>query len=293
VREARDLGMADVGAGATVRSALAGATRALAPVHASARLDAEVLLAHVLGRARAHLYGHPERRLDADEGERLSALVARRARGEPVAYLVGRRVFWSLDLEVSPATLIPRPETELLVAAALARIPPGAAWRVADLGTGSGAVAIALALARPRAEVIATERSAAALAVAARNVERLAPGRVRLVQGDWCEPLGPEPCGLIAANPPYVAEGDPHLDTGDVAFEPREALLAGPDGLAALAAIASAAPGRLGPGGWLLLEHGAEQGAAVRGLLGRGGWRAVRTLKDLEGRERVTEGRRP
>lgn len=276
----------------TLAEALTRAACKLAARSESARLDAEVLLAHAIGRPRVYLYQHPESPLGARAEARFAALVGRRARGEPIAYLVGRREFWSLDLEVSPSTLIPRPETEVLVAAALDRIPAHAPWRVADLGTGSGAVAIALATERPASTVIATDRSPAALAVAARNADRLAPGRVRLAVGDWLEALGPEPLDALVSNPPYVCDDDPALDSGDLAFEPREALAGGPDGLAAIAAIVWAAPGRLRRGGWLLLEHGSEQGAEVRRLFERSGLREVRTLVDLAGRERVTEGRR-
>jgi release factor glutamine methyltransferase len=279
--------------GQSVGEALAWASRLLARTHDTGRIDAEVLLAHALQKSRVYLYAYPEEPLSADGRVGFVALVARRARGEPVAYLVGRREFWSLDLEVSPDTLIPRPETERLVAAALARIPRGAAWRVADLGTGTGAVAIALARERPRLAVVATDRSDTALAVATRNVERLASGRVRLVRGDWVEALDAGPYDAVVSNPPYVAEGDPRLGEGDVAFEPGAALVGGRDGLEAHRAIVPGALGRLRPGGWLLVEHGNDQGAAVRELFDRHGYQAVRTVDDLEGRERVTEGQRP
>jgi release factor glutamine methyltransferase len=277
----------------TVAEALAWAVRALWPRHEGARIDAEVLLAHALERGRAYLYAHPERVLGAEGAARLAPIVARRARGEPVAYLVGRREFWSLDLAVSRHTLIPRPETERLVAAALERIPGEAPWRVADLGTGCGAIAIAIAVERPRARVTATDRSAEALAIAARNIARLAPGNVRVGLGDWCEALEPEPFDLIASNPPYVAAEDPHLQAGDVAFEPREALVAGVDGLLDLTRIARDARRRLRPGGWLVLEHGPDQGRRVREVLRELGYGELRSLQDLGARERVTEGRWP
>ena len=279
--------------GLTVARALAGAARLLAPLHDTARLDAEVLLASALGQNRGYLYAHSDRCLSAAEEGRFSALIRRRARGEPVAYLTGRREFWSLELEVTADTLIPRPETERLVTAALEHIPAATPWRAADLGTGCGAVAIALAVERPRLAVTATDRSRAALAVAGRNAERHVCGRVRLAAGNWCEALDGGYYDLIASNPPYVAEGDPHLTAGDVAFEPRAALVAGPDGLAAVRTIAAGARNRLRPGGWLLLEHGAGQGAAVRELLDGRGYQDVRTVDDLGGRARVTEGRRP
>lgn len=277
----------------TLGAALARTARLLAARHESARLDAELLLTHALGCNRAYLYGHSDEHLDAQTGARFAELAARRARGEPVAYLVGRREFWSLDLEVAPATLIPRPETETLVAGALEHIPADAPVRVADLGTGSGAVALALARERPLAFVVGVERSARALAVAAANVRRLAPRGVRLVRGDWCEPFAERSLEVVVSNPPYVAEDDPHLVRGDAAFEPREALVGGPDGLQAIRRIARSAPEHLRPGGWLLLEHGEEQGPQVRETLCRFGYRDVRTLADLAGRDRVTEGHRP
>ncbi len=278
----------------TVGAALSRAVRRLAAEQQeTARLDAEVLLAHALGMNRVYLYGHSDEPLEERAAACFGALLARRVLGEPVAYLVGRREFWSLDLEVSAHTLIPRPETETLVAAALSRIPAGAECRVADLGTGSGAVALAIARERPHALVVATDRSERALAVASSNVRRLAPGRVWLVVGDWCAPFGEDTLDVIVANPPYVARTDAHLSRGDVAFEPRQALAAGPDGLAALRVIARTAPSRLRSGGWLLLEHGAGQGPALREMFCRFGYRDVRTLDDMEGRERVTEGRRP
>jgi len=277
----------------TVAEAIARAVRALSGRTDSPRLDAEVLLAYAIGCRRVYLYQYPERAMGAAAGECFESLVGRRARGEPIAYLVGRREFWSLDLEVSCATLIPRAETESLVSAALGRIPPGAAWRAADLGTGSGGVAIAIALERPEVAVTATDRSAEALAVAGRNVARLAPGRVRLARGDWCAALEAPAYHVLVANPPYVCEDDPVLAGGELAFEPRLALSGGPDGLGAIRVIAAGAPARLRRGGWLLLEHGSEQGAQVRGLLRRLGYEDVRTERDLAGRERVTEGRRP
>jgi release factor glutamine methyltransferase len=206
-----------------------------------------------------------------------------------VAYLTGRREFWSLDLEVTVDTLIPRPETETLVERALARLPTDRVRRVADLGTGSGAVALALATERPRAAVVATDISAAALAVAARNRQALGCASLRLVQADWCEGLGAATFDLVVTNPPYVATGDPHLRRGDPRFEPGRALAAGEDGLDAIRRIVDGA-GRCLAAGWLLLEHGYDQGAAVRRLVGRAGFERVHTYPDLGGRERVTEG---
>ena len=273
----------------TIAGALAGATARLAGD--SPRLDAEVLLAHCLDRPRSHLAAWPERVLDTATLARFEALVARRARGEPVAHLTGVREFWSLELGVTPATLIPRPDTETLVELALRHIPRDRPWPVADLGTGSGAIALALAAERPLARVVATDRSVAALAVARANRDRLGLANVTLVATHWADALAAGRFRLVACNPPYVAAGDPHLERGDVAHEPRDALAAGPDGLAAMPAVMAAAA-RCLEDGWLLVEHGADQGPAVRRLMAAAGFAAVRTWPDLAGRDRVTEGRR-
>ncbi len=258
---------------------------------AEPRAEAEILIAHVLGVARTRLWARPEEAVAPVAARAALDLAQRRATGEPIAYLVGRRAFWTLELEVGPAVLIPRPETELIVEQALARLPAGPA-RVADLGTGSGAVALALAAERPRWHVVATDSSADALGVARRNAERLGLG-VDFRHGDWAQALRPdESFDLIASNPPYVAAGDPHLVDGDLPWEPRTALVAGADGLDAIRGLAPAAFQHLADGGWLLLEHGATQGDAVRGLLARIGLGAVRTMRDLSGLERLTMGRR-
>src|SRR5690606_4258090 len=215
-----------------------------------------------------------------------------RAAGEPVAYLTGRRGFWTLDLAVTPDTLIPRPETELLVEQALQRLGSEAEARVADLGTGSGAIALAIAAERPLARVAAVDRSAGALAVARANaLAHGLEGRVEFLAGDWFAPLQGRRFDLVVSNPPYIAEGDPHLARGDLRYEPAPALASGPDGLDAIRTIVAAAPRHLLPGGWLLLEHGFDQGAAVRGLLEARGFAEVATVPDLEGRDRVSLGR--
>lgn len=255
--------------------------------------EADLLLAHALGRSRTWLFTHGEDEVDADAAERFEALVQRRAQGEPVAYLTGQRGFWRFDLQVGPATLIPRPETERLVELALERLPEDRALRVADLGTGSGAIALAIAVERPRAVVVATDASAGALEVARGNAARLELRNIEFRLGDWLAPLHGERFALIASNPPYIASGDPHLDEGDLRFEPASALASGPDGLDAIQVIAAHAPAHLEPGGWLLLEHGWDQGAAVRALLTSVGFVEVATELDLEGRDRVTMGRRP
>lgn len=275
----------------TVRDVLAAAAMRIGGD--SARLDAELLLAYALGRDRAWLFAHAKDALDADAAARFDALAARRASGEPVAHLVGRRGFWTLDLEVDAATLIPRPETELLVELALARLPDDRPLKLADLGAGTGAIALALASERPRAEVVAVEASVAAAQVARRNIARFGAGRVELREGHWFGPLRGERFDLVASNPPYIAADDPHLGEGDVRFEPRSALVAGDDGLDDIREIAREAPAHLVPGGWLLVEHGHDQGEAVRGVFRAAGLIDVDTARDLEGRERVTLGLQP
>ncbi|HEX9802256.1 MAG TPA: peptide chain release factor N(5)-glutamine methyltransferase [Gammaproteobacteria bacterium] len=263
----------------------------LATVSDSARLDAELLLCHALGRPRSYLYTWPEQELDEEQAEALEKLVERRQGGEPVAHILGKREFWSLELAVSTDTLIPRPETELLVEAALARIPEQAEWAVADLGTGSGAIALAIASERPRCRITAVERSAGALAMARQNAQRLGLGNVEFLQGDWFAPLAGRRFQVILSNPPYIPDNDPHLSRGDLRFEPRSALAAGPDGLADLRQLVSGAPAFLCPPGWLLLEHGYDQGGAVTGLLDTAGYAEVADLTDLQGHGRVAVGR--
>jgi release factor glutamine methyltransferase len=256
-------------------------------------VDAQWLLVHALGKPRSWLYAHGDDIADAALVARFEALVARRVAGEPVAYLTGRRGFWRFDLAVTSATLIPRVETELLVELALARLPQDRELRIADLGTGSGAIALALALERPRASVVATDASDAALAVARGNANALGIGNIEFRHGDWLAPLSGERFELIASNPPYIASDDPHLGVGDLRHEPAAALASGHDGLDAIRVIVRDAPVHLAAGGWLLLEHGLEQGRAVRDLLDGAGFVAVATEPDLEGRDRVTLGRVP
>ena len=275
----------------TVRQHLRAAQERLVNLPAG-RLEAEILLAHCLGSPRSTLYASPEMIISEQIGDRYRQLVARRLAGEPIAYLTGRREFWSLPLRVTPDVLIPRPETERLVELALERIPANAKWRLADLGTGSGAIALALASERPGCEVHGSDVSAAAIAVARDNAERLGIGNVRFHTGSWSRPLTGR-FQLVLSNPPYVDEDDPHLAQGDCRFEPLGALTPGSDALAAIRSVAREASGVLEPGGWLLLEHGPDQGGEALTILKEAGYEDVFTAQDLLGHDRVTGGRRP
>lgn len=258
-----------------------------------ARAEAERLLAHALGVSSTWLYSHGEDVPDSVRAADFERLLLRRLAGEPVAYLLGERGFWRFDLQVTPATLIPRPETERLVELALERLPAGRALRIADLGTGTGAIALALAHERPQAQVVAVDVSEPALAVARANAGLLGLARVEFRHGDWLAPLAGERFDLIASNPPYIADDDAHLQQGDLRFEPRSALASGHDGLDAIRVIVADAPDHLAPGGWLLIEHGWEQGGAVRELMLAAGLQQVETATDWEQRDRVTLGRLP
>ncbi|MFA7261102.1 MAG: peptide chain release factor N(5)-glutamine methyltransferase [Aeromonas bestiarum] len=268
----------------------------------SPRADADVLLCHLLDCRRSYLMTWPERELDVAQQEKLQGWLTRRLAGEPIAHLVGEREFWSLPLKVSPATLIPRPDTEVLVEQALARLPPRpvapdqAPCALLDLGTGTGAIALALKSERPDADVWAVDRMPAAADLARANSAALGlPIEVR--DGSWFEPLV-DPLSskaprfaMIVSNPPYIDGADPHLAEGDVRFEPRSALVADEQGLADIRLIVAGAPAHLLPGGWLLLEHGWQQGEAVRQLLLQHGYSQVETLRDYGDNERVTLGR--
>ena len=278
---------------ATLRELLATAVRDLAEVSDSPRLDAELLLAAALDRPRSYLHAWPERVPEPEQNSRFTAWLERRRTGEPAAYILGRREFWSLELDVTPDTLIPRPETELLVELALGHLPADRSLDVADLGAGSGAIALALAVERPMARIVATDRSPAALAIARGNARRLAIGNVEFRQGDWCAPLAGERFDLIASNPPYVAAADPRWREGELRFEPPAALVSGADGLDALRAIILQVPDHLKPGGWLLLEHGYDQGEAVPALLWERGLVDVSDYRDAAGVSRTSEGRWP
>jgi release factor glutamine methyltransferase len=275
----------------TIRGLLAEAQAALPGD--DARGEAELLLVHALGVDRAWLIAHRDDAVASALAGQVRCCVSRRVAGEPVAYIIGHRGFHAIDLALTPDVLIPRPETELLVELALQRIPQREEVEIADLGTGSGAIALAVAHARPHVRVLATDANAAALDVARGNAQRLGIGNVEFAQGDWCAALGARRFGLIVSNPPYIAENDEHLARGDLRFEPRRALASGADGLDAIRAIVRDARDHLNAGGWLLLEHGFDQGFAVRGLLKQGGLQDVFTARDLEGRERVSGGIRP
>ena len=256
----------------------------------SPRRDAEILLEHVTGKARTYLLAFSETQLTADQQAQLDALLARRKTGEPVAHLVGEREFWSLPLYVSAATLIPRPDTECLVEQALARLPATPA-RILDLGTGTGAIALALASERPDCQVTAVDLMPDAVALAQRNLERLALENVTVQQSSWFTALADQQFEMIVSNPPYIDECDPHLGEGDVRFEPRSALVAADHGLADLSHIIIQSRQHLVSNGWLLLEHGWTQGEAVRNLFLQAGFAQVETCRDYGGNERLTVGK--
>ncbi len=259
---------------------------------ASPRLEAELLLARCLDKPRSYLFAHADDPAPEAATDAFRALIDRRAQGEPIAYITGEQEFWSLTLTVNPAVLIPRPETERLVELALERLDPESAVRVADIGTGSGAIALAIASERPLAEVHAVDLSPEALAVARENAQQLGLANVVFHHGSWCDPLDGA-FDAVLSNPPYVRSDDAYLETGDLRFEPRVALTPGNDEFLAFRAIAQGARKRLRPGGWLLFEHGFDQGAAVRALLEESGWEAVETVQDLARKDRVTVGRKP
>lgn len=269
-----------------IDAALAHAAGALQDVSDSPRLDAELLLARALDVARSYLFAHPDDEMDPAAAARFSAALEKRAAGMPMAYITGRREFWSMELAVSPDTLVPRPETETLVEQALMRMPRRAPLQVLDLGTGSGAIALAIARERPACHVVATDLSAGAIAVARENARRLMLPNVEFAVGDWTAPVAGRTFDLVVSNPPYVASGDPHLDA--LKFEPRSALAAGDDGLDAIRAIAATAMSVLNPAGALLLEHGAAQAGDVAAILRGHGWRDVTAARDLSGQARVS-----
>ncbi len=258
----------------------------------TAQLDAELLLASTLGQSRTWLHTWPEHPLEREEEQQFSQLLHRRAAGEPVAHLLGRQEFWSLELKTTPDTLIPRPETELLVELALQWIPENLPWRIADLGTGSGAIAIAIATERPLCTVVATDRSPAALAVARENRSSHNITNLEFREGSWLEPLDGERFQMILSNPPYIALNDPYLEQGDLRHEPRSALTSGVEGLDDITFLAAHAGSSLLPGGILVVEHGYDQGKQVRSLFRQNHFSGVETRQDLAGQERITYGTR-
>ncbi len=265
------------------------ATAAELPADTAA--DASLLLAHSLGKDRSWLYAWPEYRLDSAQLECYQSLLQRRLRGEPLAYLTGCKEFWSLQLRVTPDTLIPRPETELLVETALALQVKAAQPQVLDLGTGSGAIALALASERPQWRLTATDASRNALRLAEENAQRHRIDNIRFACSHWFQELeAGMGYHLILSNPPYVAEDDPHLLEDGLPYEPIAALTAGADGLRDLCTIIRSAPGFLQPDGWLLVEHGMDQGARMRQLFNKAGFQRIETRQDLQRRDRITLG---
>ena len=262
------------------------------PDSPTARLDVELLLAAALGKSRSYLHTWPEKIVSSEDALTFASYLQRRRSGEPVAYILGQQGFWKLDLEVAPHTLIPRPETELLVEAALELLPATPA-QVLDLGTGTGAIALALASERPAWQVTAVDRVLEAVALAERNRQRLHLHNATVLSSHWFSALQGHRFDLIISNPPYIAAGDVHLAQGDVRFEPESALVAGVDGLDDIREIIQAAPQHLNAGGQLMLEHGYDQAAAVRQLLLDAGFEQVESRKDLGTHERITLGRLP
>ncbi|QQZ30112.1 peptide chain release factor N(5)-glutamine methyltransferase [Thiothrix subterranea] len=288
------------GQGARIRDILREAAKQLTSTSESARADAEILLAHCLQKSRTWLMTWPEKRIEPEAEAAFQQLLTERIRGVPIAHLTGQREFWTLNLKVTPDTLIPRPETELLVETTLSLLPSplegeglgvrGQRVSALDLGTGTGAIALSLASERPDLNITACDFSAAALAVATENAHSNHIHTVQFIQSDWFSNLSPQRFAVIVSNPPYIETNDPHLTQGDVRFEPLTALTAGQDGLDDIRHIVQTAPHWLTHGGWLLLEHGYNQGTAVTTLLQIAGFQQVRCLPDLAGNDRVSLG---
>jgi len=255
------------------------------------RLEAEILLASLLDKPRTYLTAWPEVQITPDQDQSFQAMLERRCAGEPMAYITGRREFWSLDFEVTPDTLIPRPETEALVEEALKYIPKDRPMHIADMGTGSGAIAAAIASERPLCDIIATDFSHNTIQVAQRNFRRLGLNNIHTSMGEWCHALPSETkFDMIVSNPPYIAEGDGHLAHDGLPWEPQRALRSGDDGLDDINKIIKDTPGHIAPSGWLFLEHGFDQGERVRSLLKDFGFSSIQTSQDLSGHDRVTVG---
>ena len=276
----------------TIQQVLELGIQLLSPLD-TASLEAEILLGQVLQVKRSYLYTWPNCGVDSNQVSQFQTLCQRRQQGEPIAYLLGQKEFWSLDLQVTPATLIPRPETELLVEQALARLPIDNNAQVVDLGTGSGAIALAIAKERPRCQILATDNASEALAIAQQNAQRLGLHQIQFRISDWWQNLDSVVAAVVVSNPPYIAKTDSYLTQGDVRYEPRQALIAGKDGLAAIRLLITQSLIHLEPKGWLLLEHGYNQAQAVQILLNRQGYKIVTTYPDLAGQPRVTVGQKP
>ena len=275
----------------TIRTALVNAKNELKDTSSTADLDARVLLQHCLDKDLAWVMSRADEPLNQKHDECFNKYIQRRQQGEPVAYITGWKEFWSLILAVNEKVLIPRPETEHLVERALAHIPQDERQRVADLGTGSGAIGLAIAKERPLCDIVATDVSPTALEVAAANADRLAANNIRFILNDWFDALAKHTFDLIVCNPPYVADDDPGFERGALAYEPAQALEAGPDGLDALSVITALAGKYLRRNGWLVLEHGATQAEQVGQMLGRAGFEKIACYRDYAGQPRVTESR--
>jgi len=276
----------------TISEALKAATQILSTCQPTARIDAEVMLCYVLNKSRTFLHTWPEQQLSPRKQRLFKRLVSRRAEGEPVAYLIGQREFWSLQLTVTPDTLIPRPETELLVEQSLELIPENSQLNIADLGTGSGAIALAIASERPDCKVTAIDNSLAALNVATENAAQLKVTNINFLHNDWLHNSKPSPFDIIISNPPYVRSDDPHLNEGDLPFEPLTALASGADGMTDIKKIAHQAWLHLKDKGWLLLEHGFDQHATVSEILRQQGYQNIEGFRDLSGNDRVIRARK-
>ncbi len=256
----------------------------------SARLDAELLLCHVLNKDHSYLFAWPEYVLKVEELEKFQSLLQKRRGGMPIAYLLGHRDFWTLSLTVSSDTLIPRPETELLVETALGKIPTDQALSILDLGTGTGAVALAVASERPLCDVLAVDISDKALEIARQNAANNQINNVTFLQSNWFNKISKQTFDLILSNPPYIEKNDPHLSQGDVRFEPRLALASGADGFDDIRTIIKHAPNHLRASGWLMFEHGYQQAEHSQALLSQAGFKHVHSLQDLAGHNRITIG---
>ena len=273
----------------SIATAIAEAANRLGVISESARLDAEILVARSIGMPRSYLFAHPEDSLDELALQRLNESLERRSDGVPLAYITGSKEFWSLELQISPATLVPRPETELLVEHALREIPREAQWQILDLGTGSGAIAVAIASERPGCEVTAVDVSADALLVAQQNVRQLDLANVSCLQGDWSAPVADRIFNVIVSNPPYVADGDAALEA--LKAEPNMALVSGGDGLDSIRRLARDCQSIIANDGLLILEHGNDQQAAVAEILANNCWRDIACVDDYAGKPRMTSAR--